>query len=54
MLHAVNHRDPWMLANYLVINAMHQFDVSRRDGLPMGDESWSGSIIKKTDLLDVA
>jgi len=54
MLHAVNHRDPWMLANYLVINVMHQVDVSGRDGLPMGDESWSGSIIKKTNLLDVA
>lgn len=54
MLHAVNHRDPWMLANYLAINLMHQFDVSGRHGLPLGDEGWKGSILRKDNLLDVA
>ncbi|MEX0777876.1 MAG: radical SAM protein [Phycisphaeraceae bacterium] len=37
--HRANRRDPWMLANYLVINAMHQVDVAGRNGLPLGDES---------------
>ncbi len=40
----VNHHDLWMLANYLAINLMHQFDVSGRDGLPLGDENWRGEI----------
>lgn len=46
MLHPVNHRDPWMLVNYLAINLMHQFDVSKRDGLPLGNEDWKGRLIK--------
>lgn len=44
--HSVNHRDPWMLLNFLVINIMHHFDVSGRDGLPMGDQNWNGTILK--------
>jgi hypothetical protein len=44
--HRVNHRDPWMLANFLVINAMHQFDVVGRNGLPMGDETWQGPMLQ--------
>ena len=43
--HRVNHRDPWMAANFLAINAMHQFDVAGRNGLPLGDETWQGSLI---------
>ena len=46
MLHPVNHRDPWMLANYFAINLMHQFDVSNRDGLPLGNEDWAGRLVK--------
>lgn len=46
MLHPVNHRDPWMLANYVAINLMHQFDVSNRDGLPLGNEAWAGRLVK--------
>lgn len=29
----------WKTANYFAINAMHQADVRRRNGLPMGDEN---------------
>ena len=54
MLHRINHRDPWMLANYLAINMMHQFDVSGRDGLPLGNEDWDGKILKAHDVLSVA
>ena len=42
----VNYRDPWMLLNYLVINAMHQRDVAGRNGLPLGDANWKGQLIK--------
>jgi len=34
------------LVNYLVINAMHRYDVSGRSGLPLGDENWQGTLIK--------
>jgi len=43
--HAVNHRDPWMALNFMAINAMHQVDVSGRNGLPLGDEAWQGELI---------
>jgi hypothetical protein len=35
-----------MLLNFLVINAMHQWDIEGRNGLPLGDENWRGSLIK--------
>lgn len=42
----VNFRDPWMLLNFLVINAMHQWDVEGRNGLPLGDENYRSPLIK--------
>lgn len=42
----VNRRDPWMLMNFLAINAMHQVDVSGRNGLPLGDEAWRGELLE--------
>jgi radical SAM superfamily enzyme YgiQ (UPF0313 family) len=42
----VNRSDPWMLANFLAINAMHQVDVSGRNGLPLGDETWRGELLE--------
>jgi len=44
--HKVNFRDPWMLLNFVVINAMHQWDIEGRNGLPLGDLNWKGEIIK--------
>ncbi len=35
-----------MFLNYLVINAMHQWDTEGRNGLPLGDENWRGSLIR--------
>ena len=36
---SANRRGAFMLANYLIINAMHQRDVSGRSGMPLGDET---------------
>lgn len=44
-LHRVNWRDPWMWMNFWIINAMHQKDVSGRNGLPLGDANWQGQLI---------
>ena len=41
----VNRQSPWMLANYAVINAMHQRDVTGRSGMPLGDEAFEGELI---------
>jgi radical SAM superfamily enzyme YgiQ (UPF0313 family) len=41
----VNLRSPWMMLNFLVINAMHQRDVEGRNGLPLGDLAWHGSLL---------
>jgi radical SAM superfamily enzyme YgiQ (UPF0313 family) len=42
----MNWRSPWMMLNFLVINAMHQRDVEGRNGLPLGDQSWHGKLMK--------
>lgn len=39
-------RSPYMLANFFIINAMHQWDVESRNGLPLGDRNWRGQLIK--------
>lgn len=44
--HRVNFQDPWMLMNFLIINAMHQKDVSGRNGLPLGDSGWNGTLLR--------
>jgi radical SAM superfamily enzyme YgiQ (UPF0313 family) len=42
---AVNRSDGFMWRNFYLINAMHRSDVSMRDGYPLGDESWTGSLL---------
>lgn len=37
---------PYMLANFFIINAMHQWDVESRNGLPLGDRNWRGELIR--------
>jgi len=44
--HAANRSDAFMLANFLVINAMHRGDVVARSGMPLGDEGWQGSFLE--------
>jgi radical SAM superfamily enzyme YgiQ (UPF0313 family) len=43
--HRIHWRSPFMLGNFLIINAMHQVDVSGRNGLPLGDANWHGELI---------
>jgi radical SAM superfamily enzyme YgiQ (UPF0313 family) len=45
-LHRVNYRDPRMWMHYWLINAMHHWDTEGRDGLPLGDETWTGTLLK--------
>ncbi|MCA9136854.1 MAG: DUF4070 domain-containing protein, partial [Planctomycetales bacterium] len=52
-MHRVNWRDPWMWMNYWMINAMHQKDVSGRNGLPLGDANWRGQILQSEHACDV-
>ena len=44
--HRVNRKGAFMFLNFLVINAMHQRDVQGRNGLPLGDESWQGPLLR--------
>ena len=39
-------RDPLMWLYFVAINAMHRRDVSGRDGLPLGDAAWTGTLIE--------
>ncbi|UCC31065.1 MAG: B12-binding domain-containing radical SAM protein [Phycisphaerales bacterium] len=41
-----NRADFFMLRTFFLVNAMHRADVTNRDGFPLGDESWSGPLIK--------
>lgn len=43
--HRIHWRSPFMLGNFLIINAMHQVDVSGRNGLPLGDAAWTGTLL---------
>ena len=40
--HRSNFRNPWMLLNFVAINAMHRWDIEGRNGMPLGDENWKG------------
>ena len=41
----VNRSNGFMWRNFYLINAMHRSDVSLRDHYPLGDESWSGTLL---------
>jgi radical SAM superfamily enzyme YgiQ (UPF0313 family) len=42
----VNHHSAFVLLKYLMINTMHKWDVEGRSGLPLGDETWQGPLLK--------
>ncbi len=42
---AVNRANGFMWRNFYLINALHRGDVSMRDGFPLGDEAWPGSLL---------
>ena len=41
----VNRANTFMWRNFYLINAMHRGDVSLRDHYPLGDESWTGTLL---------
>ena len=41
-----NRSDAFMFRNYLPINIMHQRDVNNRNGYPLGDENWRGTLLE--------
>ncbi|HET6249972.1 MAG TPA: radical SAM protein [Tepidisphaeraceae bacterium] len=43
---AVNRADGFMWRNFYLINAMHRGDVSMRDEYPLGDEAWTGTLLR--------
>jgi radical SAM superfamily enzyme YgiQ (UPF0313 family) len=42
----VNRADGFMFRNFFPINSMLRVDTNRRDGFPLGDESWAGSLLR--------
>jgi len=45
-LDAVNRSDAFMFRNFFPINAMLRADTSERDGYPLGDETWQGTLLR--------
>jgi radical SAM superfamily enzyme YgiQ (UPF0313 family) len=43
---APNRRTAWRLLNFLGVNGMHHLDIETRSGLPLGDETWQGTLLK--------
>ncbi|HET7219923.1 MAG TPA: radical SAM protein [Vicinamibacterales bacterium] len=43
---AVNRADAFMFRNFFPINTMLRVDTNRRDGFPLGDDAWTGSLVR--------
>jgi radical SAM superfamily enzyme YgiQ (UPF0313 family) len=41
-----NRSDAFMFRNFFPINHLHRADVSKRNGYPLGDESWQGVLLE--------
>lgn len=41
-----NRSDRFMFRNFFPINHMHRADITNRNGYPLGDENWQGSLLK--------
>lgn len=42
----VNRATLYMLANFVAINALHQWDIEGRNGLPLGDATFRGQLLE--------
>ena len=42
----VNRSDFFMFRNFFPINGMLRVDTNRRDGFPLGDEAWQGTLLR--------
>jgi len=41
----INRSDAFMFRNFFPINFMHGNEINKRNGYPLGDESWSGELL---------
>jgi radical SAM superfamily enzyme YgiQ (UPF0313 family) len=39
-------RDAYVFRNFFLVNAMHRNEISKRDGYPLGDETWNGRLLE--------
>ena len=39
-------RDAYVFRNFFLVNAMHRNEISKRDGYPLGDETWRGRLLE--------
>lgn len=39
-------RDGYVFRNFFLVNAMHRNEISKRDGYPLGDETWRGQLLE--------
>jgi hypothetical protein len=42
----VNRSDAFMFRSFFPINSMLRIDTLRRDGFPLGDDSWNGPLLR--------
>jgi len=45
---ATNRGDGFMFRQFFPINLMHGNDVKKRNGYPLGDETWTGDLLMAT------
>jgi radical SAM superfamily enzyme YgiQ (UPF0313 family) len=38
--------DAYLFRNFFLVNAMHRNEISKRDGYPLGDETWRGQLLE--------
>lgn len=43
---AANRGEAFMFRNFFPINALHRTDLHKRNGYPLGDENWSGTLLE--------
>jgi len=43
-----NRSDMFMLRNYFLMNALHRYEIGKRDQHPLGDEAWKGRLLPST------
>jgi radical SAM superfamily enzyme YgiQ (UPF0313 family) len=39
-------RDGYVFRNFFLVNAMHRNEITKRDGYPLGDETWHGQLLE--------
>jgi hypothetical protein len=44
-LSRTNRSDSFMFRNFFPINFLHGNEINKRNGYPLGDEAWSGSLL---------